>query len=945
MAKSSCSAVCGSLLFLLLLCSPAYGLVDMANCTFETSSCGWKANGSLLQDWKVSSGGVNWLSKDHTFEVSGKGRYASATGGGGYSGSLLESVVINPSDDICGIRFSYAVDYHGKLQVKVDPGGNWSTLGASYLTWTTKVIPMHVDRPSKVLFLMTFSNSAGGEAAVDDIQFLPCKLCTFERDLCSWTTEVQDASKQIPWTRQSGPTASSATGPSVDHTTLTSTGYYIYTEGTSNEGKEAKLVSQKLYYDDNVCSLKIAFHMYGKGFGSLAVHAIDDGNQIVTTKTIINDKNQGNSWKPYEITFARLLRKLNESTRLIVTGTLKKLSSDLGDTALDDVELLPCLDADICTFSTGTCSWNFAPRTTADSRLSWNLVQDPLNVIDNKLVANFSSISFPADQSTVLLESRLIFSENGVCSLRLTYEVESSLSSSELIVNILHPNGVIVDSFEVLARNSTGKPIKQEILFKALPVYVTITAEQDGFETGTIAIHDLQYLPCTYSSFEMDNLQWKNSGSFPVQWIKSQLCSSSQECPTDDHTYGKEQNGHFFLAKSNSVPKNTVAAGLSWGDVGGTEQCGVRLWYYMAYGTVVVSVKDRGSNSMNMADTWTTTTSWVFRELAFVQPTQMIGVEYTSLKDGGFSLALDDLQLTPCPQFTPCTFERSLCNWTVIADASKSVNATWIRWSGLAPGGDGKDVLATLDHTRNSSLGHFAYMAVKGVGDSDKMAVLSGVPLGRISRPCAVEFWYRILRNDSGEASAWLAVEQIFDGGSGKVVLWNATVPTSAEWKRAHVSLRATSRLTVRIDFRGFTTSPLTAINLDDITYTQCPTSTSFPTTRKTTKETTTQGFEATAKKPRLGEISSSPAESTPTPLISAGGSNGEAIGGAVGGSIALLLVLSVLLVLGYNRRHKKAEIKIAKETSSSSIANLYQNKSYNSHPPTPQILRRRNLH
>lgn len=43
--------------------------------------------------------------------------------------------------------------------------------------------------------------------------------CDFEKDLCSWTQEKN--SDKFDWKRARGPTASSATGPTLDHTSGT----------------------------------------------------------------------------------------------------------------------------------------------------------------------------------------------------------------------------------------------------------------------------------------------------------------------------------------------------------------------------------------------------------------------------------------------------------------------------------------------------------------------------------------------------------------------------------------------------------------------------------------------------------------------------------------------------------------------------------------------------
>lgn len=49
----------------------------------------------------------------------------------------------------------------------------------------------------------------------------PVTSCTFENGLCNW---VQDQTDNFDWTRQKGRTSSSNTGPSFDHTTMSSNG-------------------------------------------------------------------------------------------------------------------------------------------------------------------------------------------------------------------------------------------------------------------------------------------------------------------------------------------------------------------------------------------------------------------------------------------------------------------------------------------------------------------------------------------------------------------------------------------------------------------------------------------------------------------------------------------------------------------------------------------------
>ena len=143
------------------------------------------------------------------------------------------------------------------------------------------------------------------------------------------------------------------------------------------------------------------------------------------------------------------------------------------------------------------------------------------------------------------------------------------------------------------------------------------------------------------------------------------------------------------------------------------------------------------------------------------------------------------------------------------------MNSTWIRWNGLAPG-DVRQL--ALDHTKNSSKGHYAYMALQR-GKGNKLAVLTGIPLGGTMKPCGIKFWYRIVANDLTPV-AWLAVVEVIDGKEMKT-LWNMTNAASGnEWQEGDATLNAKAPgVTTRVEFRGFTRTTSSVIALDDVGY------------------------------------------------------------------------------------------------------------------------------
>ena len=78
--------------------------------------------------------------------------------------------------------------------------------------------------------------------------------CNFDNELCSvWSNVNGD---DFDWTRHRGSTGSSSTGPNADHTTGSSSGYYMYIEANSHtEGDIATLSSTEIEWgnDVNMC--------------------------------------------------------------------------------------------------------------------------------------------------------------------------------------------------------------------------------------------------------------------------------------------------------------------------------------------------------------------------------------------------------------------------------------------------------------------------------------------------------------------------------------------------------------------------------------------------------------------------------------------------------------------------------------------------------------------
>ncbi|XP_044181061.1 MAM and LDL-receptor class A domain-containing protein 1-like isoform X3 [Acropora millepora] len=145
--------------------------------------------------------------------------------------------------------------------------------------------------------------------------------CGFESRLCpGWRQSYTD---DFDWTRRSGRTWFSRTGPSSGHGGY---GYYMYIETTGRSyGDKAKLLfSPPSSVIGTMSCLKFYYHMYGSTINRLNVF---NGHSIVFTRS----GQQGNRWLYAEV----IISVENTITFEGISG-----SSHFGDIAIDDISLM-----------------------------------------------------------------------------------------------------------------------------------------------------------------------------------------------------------------------------------------------------------------------------------------------------------------------------------------------------------------------------------------------------------------------------------------------------------------------------------------------------------------------------------------------------------------------------------------------------------------------------
>ncbi|KAA3606498.1 MAG: T9SS C-terminal target domain-containing protein [Calditrichaeota bacterium] len=165
-----------------------------------------------------------------------------------------------------------------------------------------------------------------------------------------WTTGVAD----FKWAVDTGTTGSSLTGPSGDNTS--GSGYYAYTEATSNFNKTAILYSPCFDISGLAApQLSFWYHMYGADMGDLIIDIVDENDVSIATDIFsISGQQQTSSADAWlEATVSLTPYKANGQIRICFRGvTGPQYTSDM---AFDDVLVgeAPSVDAQILSVTAG----------------------------------------------------------------------------------------------------------------------------------------------------------------------------------------------------------------------------------------------------------------------------------------------------------------------------------------------------------------------------------------------------------------------------------------------------------------------------------------------------------------------------------------------------------------------------------------------------------------
>uniref|UniRef100_A0A7M5U4P5 Uncharacterized protein n=1 Tax=Clytia hemisphaerica TaxID=252671 RepID=A0A7M5U4P5_9CNID len=326
-------------------------------CGFENSGmCGWTQDASDQFDWSKGTGnttsvhtGPKW---DKTYET-GFGHYLYIEGSyPRQPGDIarIESFEHAPTKGKC-FQFYYNMYGNGigtmNIYIRrgktVDPKPLWSLTGEQGREWLRGLVTVEEDSTNwKLIIEGIRGGNFNSDIAIDELMFTdgactPKGDCDFEdKNACGYEN---DKTNKVDWLVYSGSTPSYNTGPTVDHTTGTTTGMYLYMEASSpaRRGDTGNFVSEKFKVNPNFkWCVDFWYHMFGDGAGALRMQtryrSAWSNSRLITSTKWTMEGNQGNEWRHAQVNITS-----SYDFQLIFQGEIGSGITHTSDIALDDI--------------------------------------------------------------------------------------------------------------------------------------------------------------------------------------------------------------------------------------------------------------------------------------------------------------------------------------------------------------------------------------------------------------------------------------------------------------------------------------------------------------------------------------------------------------------------------------------------------------------------------
>ncbi|XP_069133150.1 MAM and LDL-receptor class A domain-containing protein 1-like [Argopecten irradians] len=688
--------------------TPSPSSTNSVTCNFDTNFCGWTNPKTDDFDWTRQNQPTNSArtgpQSDHT---SGHGYYVFTESSNRRPNqkALLQSVQVQQTGPHC-LSFWYHMygSNIGTLNLYVQTGATpgspeWTRSGEQGNAWRTTNVTFTPAAPFNLIFEGVMANGYRGDISLDDVTLtsgtcsgsssssISGRACSFEdTHICGYT---QDKTDVFDWTRNSGATGSTSTGPSNDHTYKTSRGHYMYIEASAprHQGDNARLISPT-YTDSQAMCVQFYYHMYGNGIGALNVY-VQTGGQMGRAGFTMS-ANAGNVWQLGEMTVPSSAATAGYKVVFegVVGGNVRS------DIAIDDIMFKsgPCQNPGECDFETGLCSWKNVQNT--GDQFDWTIKQGQTS----------STGTGPSSDHTVgTAAGHYMYIETSSPRLSgniawLVSEVFPPTSASGRCLNFWYNMyGQTIDTLTALVRvqgaadtaiwSLTGNQ-GQQWQYANAPISMPSSSYQIVFQgrrgtsvTGDIAIDDISFAesncgvrpseahpivgPTTQStpsttpgtqgafncSFDNSFCGWSQDHTDQFDWTRMRgRTPSSATGPTRDHTSGR---GYYVYAEASTPRRNGDKARLLSPDVAvtGTQTKCLTFWYLMMGRNVAqLSVYAKSGIALPSTPIWKRSGNqgnrWIKAQVD-ITAKSLFNVVFEAVRGGAYGdIAVDDVGIS-----------------------------------------------------------------------------------------------------------------------------------------------------------------------------------------------------------------------------------------------------------------------------------------------------------